>query len=135
MAFTIGIDPYERSHLAAVLDEREQPLDELQVRAATDDQPEWLGAAMVKHYKRDDADIGLLMAAVQSAFDGMDVDAFSDEVLIWFRTASHPKLERPFREQSATRWLPSRSHPANGQASQGSSGATLMSRSSTVFWC
>jgi hypothetical protein len=31
--FTIGIDPHEGSHLAAVLDEREQFLDELRVRA------------------------------------------------------------------------------------------------------
>jgi hypothetical protein len=28
MVFTIGIDPHKRSHLAAVLDEREQLLDD-----------------------------------------------------------------------------------------------------------
>jgi hypothetical protein len=33
MVFTIGIDPHKGSHLAAVLDEREQLLDELRVRA------------------------------------------------------------------------------------------------------
>ena len=31
--FTIGIDPHKGSHLAAVLDEHEQFLDELRVRA------------------------------------------------------------------------------------------------------
>jgi hypothetical protein len=33
MMFTIGIDPHKGSHLAAVLDEHEQFLDELRVRA------------------------------------------------------------------------------------------------------
>ena len=33
MVFTIGIDPHKGSHLAAVLDEHEQFLDELRVRA------------------------------------------------------------------------------------------------------
>ena len=31
--FTIGIDPHKGSHLAAVLDQHEQFLDELRVRA------------------------------------------------------------------------------------------------------
>jgi hypothetical protein len=40
----------------------------------------WLGQAMVKHYHGDDADLGLLMAAMQTAFGGMAVEDFSQEV-------------------------------------------------------
>jgi phosphoglycolate phosphatase-like HAD superfamily hydrolase len=56
----------------------------------------WLGAAMIKHYHGDDADLRLLEGAVESAFAGMDVEAFASEVLAWFGTASHPTLRRPY---------------------------------------
>ena len=56
----------------------------------------WLGEAMVKHYHGDDADLGLLMAAVQTAFGGMTVDDFSEEVATWLQAASHPVLGRPY---------------------------------------
>ena len=56
----------------------------------------WLGAAMVKHYHGDDADMGLLMDAVSTAFAGMDVEAFAAEVREWFETATHPTLHRPY---------------------------------------
>jgi hypothetical protein len=35
----------------------------------------------VKHYHGDDADLGLLMGAVESAFEGMEVKAFGSEVV------------------------------------------------------
>ncbi len=56
----------------------------------------WLGAAMVKHYHGDDADMHLLMAAVSKAFEGMHVEAFAAEVREWFATAEHPVLARPY---------------------------------------
>ena len=56
----------------------------------------WLGEAMVKHYHGDDADLGVLMAAIETAFGGMTVDAFSAEVSGWLATASHPQLRRPY---------------------------------------
>lgn len=56
----------------------------------------WLGEALVKHYRGDDGDLRLLMAAVGSAFDGMAVEEFSSEVLRWLRTATHPVLRRPY---------------------------------------
>ena len=51
---------------------------------------------MVKHYHGDDDDLGLLMAAVETAFGGMTVDAFSQEVSGWLNAASHPQLHRPY---------------------------------------
>jgi hypothetical protein len=41
-------------------------------------------------------DLRLLKAAVESAFEGMSVEAFGSEVLAWLGTASHPVLRRPY---------------------------------------
>jgi len=65
-------------------------------KAAVERDYRWLGAAMVKHYHGDDADMRLLLAAVESAFTGMSVDAFEAEVLGWLKDASHPVLHRPY---------------------------------------
>ena len=50
----------------------------------------------MKHYHGDDDDLHLLMAAVETAFGGMTVDAFSQEVTGWLQSASHPQLHRPY---------------------------------------
>jgi phosphoserine phosphatase len=65
-------------------------------RAAVERDYRWLGDAMVKHYHGDDSDLTLLMEASQTAFGGMTVDAFSDEVTGWLASASHPQLGRPY---------------------------------------
>lgn len=51
---------------------------------------------MIKHYHGDDGDLGLLMKAVETAFEGMSIQAFSDEVTTWLQGASHPVLKRPY---------------------------------------
>jgi phosphoserine phosphatase len=63
-------------------------------KAAAERDYDWLGAAMVKHYHGDDADLGLLMKAVEGAFRGMTVDRFADAARDWLRTAPHPQLDR-----------------------------------------
>jgi phosphoglycolate phosphatase-like HAD superfamily hydrolase len=65
-------------------------------QAAVERDYRWLGQAMVKHYHGDDADLGLLMAAMQTAFGGMAVEDFSQEVSTWLQAASHPVLRRPY---------------------------------------
>ena len=65
-------------------------------KAAIERDYRWLGDAMVKHYRGDDADLGVLMAAVESAFQGMSVEDFSAEVMTWLGTAAHPVLHRPY---------------------------------------
>jgi phosphoserine phosphatase len=65
-------------------------------KAAIERDYRWLGEAMVKHYRGDDADLGVLMAAVETAFEGMSVEAFSAEVMTWLGTAAHPLLHRPY---------------------------------------
>ena len=64
--------------------------------AAVERDYRWLGEAMVKHYHGDDADLRLLLKAVESAFAGMTVEAFEAEVLGWLKDASHPLLRRPY---------------------------------------
>ena len=59
-------------------------------KAAVERDYHWLGEAMVNHYHGDDADLGLLMGAVETAFEGMTVQAFSDEVTRLAERRSHP---------------------------------------------
>jgi phosphoserine phosphatase len=65
-------------------------------KAAIERDYRWLGEAMVKHYRGDDADLRVLMAAVETAFEGMSVEAFGAEVMTWLGTAAHPVLHRPY---------------------------------------
>ena len=52
---------------------------------------------MVKHYHGDDADLGLLSAAVSKAFEGMTVEAFARRGRrVVRRRATHPVLKRPY---------------------------------------
>jgi len=65
-------------------------------KAAAERDYQWLGAAMVNHYHGDDRDLGLLMRAVESAFEAMTVDDFSTEVSSWLNDATHPLLRRSY---------------------------------------
>ena len=65
-------------------------------KAAVERDYHWLGAAMVKHYNGDDDDLHLLMGAVETAFGGMTVESFAEEVTGWLQSASHPQLHRPY---------------------------------------
>ncbi len=70
--------------------------DQQPYKAAVEKDYAWLGSAMVKHYKGDDADLGLLLAAVSKAFEGMSVEDFASEVATWLQSAAHPVLKRPY---------------------------------------
>lgn len=65
-------------------------------KAALERDYHWLSEAMVNHYHGDDADLGLLMTAVESAFEGLTVHSFSNEVMTWLGEAKHPSLGRPY---------------------------------------
>lgn len=56
----------------------------------------WLGAAMVKHYQGDDADLKLLLAAVSASTDAMDVEEYQRRAVAFFADARHPTLDRPY---------------------------------------
>jgi len=65
-------------------------------QAASERDYRWLGEAMVRHYHGDDADLRLLMGGVESAFEGLGVEAYQMEVLTWLGDAAHPVLRRPY---------------------------------------
>ena len=67
-------------------------------KAAYEGDQHWMGAAMVKHYHGDDGDLQLLMGAITSAFDTVDVEVYDGQVLRFFEDATHPTLGRRYRE-------------------------------------
>jgi phosphoglycolate phosphatase-like HAD superfamily hydrolase len=67
-------------------------------QAAYEGDQHWMGAAMVKHYQGDDSDLHLLMGAVTSAFDTVDVEDYDQQVLAFFDEAAHPTLGQGYRE-------------------------------------
>ena len=66
-------------------------------KAAVEGDLNWLGAAMVKHYHGDDADMAVLQKAVTEAFVDVSVEDFAGQVTAFFADAVHPTLARPYR--------------------------------------
>jgi phosphoserine phosphatase len=56
----------------------------------------WLGGAIVKHYQGDDGDLKLLFGGLSKISVGLEVDAYADQVVAFFRDAQHPTLRRPY---------------------------------------
>jgi hypothetical protein len=67
-------------------------------KAAYEGDQHWMGAAMVKHYHGDDSDLHLLMGAITSAFETVDVEDYDRQVLGFFDEATHPTLGRSYRD-------------------------------------
>ena len=67
-------------------------------KAAHEGDLHWLGAAMVKHYQGDDADMKLLMGAVAASTEAMDVEEYERRVAAFFTEAKHPKFGRLYTE-------------------------------------
>lgn len=66
-------------------------------QAAYEQDLQWMGAAMVKHYRGDDSDLGLLLAAVPKAFEAVTIEEYDQHVRSFFDEATHPQLKRPYR--------------------------------------
>lgn len=65
-------------------------------KAAADNDFEWYGAAIVKHYHGDDSDLRLLMGTLPRAFEGVSVEEYDQQVRAFFEAALHPTLQRSF---------------------------------------
>lgn len=65
-------------------------------QAAYEQDMDWLGAAVIKHYDGDDTDMRLLLGAMPKAFAGQDVEEYGEHVLTFFRGNQHPTLHRPY---------------------------------------
>ncbi len=84
--------------MAKMVEQTPSLKDQQPYKAAVEHDYHWLGEAMVKHYRGDDADLALLERAVESAFVGIGVEAFAAQALAWLGTSSHPVLRRPYLE-------------------------------------
>ena len=67
-------------------------------KAAYEKDHHWMGAAMVKHYHGDDSDLGLLMAAIPKALEGMSVDDYAKTARQFVKDSHHPTLGRPYAQ-------------------------------------
>ncbi len=67
-------------------------------QAAYEHDMQWLGAAMVRHYEGDDADLKLLVAAVADAFTALSVEEYQRSAVDFLAEAQHPTLGRPYRD-------------------------------------
>lgn len=85
-------------HRMAAMAEADPSLQDQQPwKAAFENDMKWLGEAMVKHYHGDDADLGLLMAAVPRTISDLSIEDYHREVAAFFEQAEHPVLKRPYR--------------------------------------
>jgi len=66
-------------------------------QAAYENDLHWMDAAMVKHYRGDDSDLKLLMAAVPKAFESVSVEDYDRSVVAFFDGAVNPHLKRRYR--------------------------------------
>ncbi len=70
--------------------------DQQPYKAVYDKDFGWLNEAIAKHYRGDDADMGLLLKAVPSAFTGLTIEAYQASAKAFFDIAPHPTLNRPY---------------------------------------
>jgi len=67
-------------------------------KAAVDNDMTWFRTAIKKHYDGDESDMPAIAKGVLSAFEGLTTEEFSARVDAFFRTKSHPKLKRLYRD-------------------------------------
>lgn len=64
-------------------------------KAVSEGDQAWLGNAITRHYKGDDADLKRLIAAIVAANAGDEVEDFAAQAGEFLRTSRHPTLGRP----------------------------------------
>ena len=65
-------------------------------KAAHEQDYEWLGNVITKHYAGDDSDVRVLMGGILQAFAGMKVDEYAAAAGSFVREGEHPTLGRTF---------------------------------------
>jgi phosphoglycolate phosphatase-like HAD superfamily hydrolase len=67
-------------------------------KAAYEEDHDWLGGAVTRHYRGDDSRVRQLLGGIMKAFEGMTVEEFDTESEEFLRSAAHPTLDRPYLE-------------------------------------
>ena len=65
-------------------------------KAAREQDHDWLGGAITKHYHGDDTDVKVLMAGILQAFAGKSVEEYAAAADAFLRGGKHPTLDRTF---------------------------------------
>jgi hypothetical protein len=58
----------------------------------------WFRTAITKHYVGDESDMPTLAKGLLTAFEGLTTEAFAERCADFFRTGSHPSLNRLYRD-------------------------------------
>lgn len=82
--------------LAAMAAQDASLRDRQPFQAAYQQDHQWLGQAITKHYQGDDGDVKLLMGGVLSAFAGQSVEQYQAAAGEFLRAGRHPTLHRRF---------------------------------------
>lgn len=65
-------------------------------KAVTEKDYEWLGDVISRHYRGDDSDLKLMAAGLLQAYGDFTIEEFEAAAKVFFSTAEHPKLGRPY---------------------------------------
>jgi hypothetical protein len=65
-------------------------------KAVVEKDYDWLGGVVAKHYGGDDSDLHLIAAGLLQAYGDFTIEEFEAAARLFFDTAEHPKLGRPY---------------------------------------
>jgi phosphoglycolate phosphatase-like HAD superfamily hydrolase len=65
-------------------------------KAVVEQDHEWLGGAITKHYQGDDTDLNVMAGGLLGAYDGTTIEEFEAVAGQFLREARHPTLDRPY---------------------------------------
>ena len=65
-------------------------------KAVVEQDHEWLGGAITKHYQGDDTDLNVMAGGLLGAYEGTTIEEFEAVAGRFLREARHPTLDRPY---------------------------------------
>jgi phosphoglycolate phosphatase-like HAD superfamily hydrolase len=65
-------------------------------KAVVEQDHEWLGGAITKHYEGDDSDLNVMAGGLLGAYEGTTIEEFEAVAGEFLREARHPTLDRPY---------------------------------------
>jgi phosphoserine phosphatase len=71
-------------------------------KAAHEQDFQWLGGAVAKHYKGDDSDVRVILGGILAGGAGKDVESIESEAAEFVLGQAHPTLGRPYRSCTYT---------------------------------
>lgn len=85
-------------HMVAAANDNPKLRDRQPWKAAIEQDYAWFDNVVTKHYQGDDSDIPALAGGILQTFAGTTIDEFEESIVEFFRTESHPTLNRLYAE-------------------------------------